>query len=842
MRTLRDFLADLHYGQRQLRKRLGHTTLVVALLGVGLGANAAIFSLLEATLWRDLPYPQPDQLVRGYMTHPLFPDARNNFSYPLTQRLNEASAEAAAFAAFSEWMAIHLAEGNEQPDRAFAVLATGNFFDVLGAKAHLGRLFGPEDDVDPGGHPVLVLSHAYWTERFAADPDIVGRKVIVNGMTYTIIGVLGEAYQWINYMSRNDAYIPMAMVSQVWPDLASEEVLRNDDVSWLDMIGRLEPEASAAQVEAIWNPILQQRAAERAAQENNRELSFGGGERAENADRALLLGAREAAYGSDRAQRNRTTGHVLFGMVSLITLLALINSSSLLLVRAERRHKEMAIRAAVGATRLRLMRQTLTEGLLYGLLGAVLALFVAAWLIQLFALWSPGGMPVPLEGGELFTNPVVLAYLATLAIVASLGVSLAPALRLSPRHLLAAIHGNVVALKGRKHLRLLDALVPLQFALALVILVFAGLFLRTMQEAVNVDTGFPRDDALTAMIDIGRQGYDRDASLPFYREVQSALEAHPEIAHAAYSGNIPLSWSKWSQTIEVPGFSLPDDRPLNVELNYIGEGYFDALGVPLLRGDDFSGFESEDDEPVAIVNTAFVERFLGETDPLGAFFRLGTGEDNPQARIIGVVPSFAMRDVGEPADPMFYVPAGRTYLARAVLTVRGQPGTETRLPEIVRKTIRELDPQLPVFRSRTFNESLALFFEREQTTAHLLTGFGALALLLAAAGLYGVIAFHTRTRTREIGIRLALGAPRALITRMVLTSGLRRAGAGLLLGIGLALAGSPLIRAQLFGIGPLDPLTYAVTIILLTLTAILAVMRPALRAARQDPMVSLREE
>jgi len=816
-------LQDLRYALRALGKSPGFTALAVLTLGLGIGANVAIFSAVDAVLFRPLAVHDPERLVRVYATDDKGQDLFNH-SYLVYADYRDGATAFSGLAAFADAEAVHLSTGG-MPERLTGAVVSGNFFDVLGARAGLGRLLRPDDDRVAGAHPVLVVSDRLWRTRFGSDPKAVGSVVRLNGKPFTVVGVAPRGFTGVNLDSLPDVWVPMSMANEALPELADNHILTGRNLSFLDIVGRLKPDVSIARAQAELDGIAKRRAA------------------SEPADRqdpmARVLPASSFAVGPDARLQARRISWLLFGCASLVLLIACADAAGLLLVRAERRRREMGVRLALGATRIRIARQLLVESLVLAGLAGVLGVFFAVWGSDLLARAMPEDLPVPLGASSPILDLRVLAFAAAAACASALIFGMAPAWRAAATELVPALKGEA-SWTGRRRFTLKDALVGGQIALTAILLVAAGLLTRTLARQASVEPGFSPSGKLEASIDLARQGYTEKTGAAFYAAVLEKIRGLPGVRSAVLARTTPVQSAGMRVTVTIDGFHPPNDQPPAVDLDVVTPGFFETLGGSLLLGRDFDARDRGDSNAVAIVNEAMARKFWPGQNPIGRRVRdIGPGDVG--AEVIGVARDVRMRSLREPALPMLFVPLSQFYLPRMTVLLRsnGEPGA---LARSVAHAVGQLDAGLPLFHVRTLSDKLGNSLGQERLLATLISTFGALALLLAASGLYGVVSYATQMRAREFGIRLALGARAADVRGIVLGHGARIAAIGLALGLATAALASRILTALLYGISPLDPVSYAGAAALLLATVLAASLLPARRACRVDPMTTLRSE
>ncbi|HEY9285575.1 MAG TPA: ABC transporter permease [Pyrinomonadaceae bacterium] len=808
-------LQDLRYGARRLWKTPGFTLVAAVSLALGIGANTAIFSLVDTVLLRPLPVERPGELYKLFGTLNSGADVtiQSHLNYKDYRDRSEVFAGLLAY----RFAPVSLSRGGDN-QRVWGYLASGNYFDVLGVRPALGRGFLAEEDRTPGSHPVAVLSHAAWHRRFGADPAIINRQITLNGRAFTVVGVAPEGFVGTEVAYAPEVWVPLAMAREIEPGSSWLESREQDN---LFAVGRLKPNVSAAQAEASLQNLTRQLAAEHPA---------------ENGGRGVRLGPPGLFIPDIRDAVVRFAG-VLMAVVVLVLLLACVNLANLLLARAAERRKEIAIRVALGASRARLVRQLVTEGLLLAAVGGALGLLLATWINYLvMAIQLPTDIALFFD---LRIDRRVLAFTAALSLVTGVLFSLLPALQSSKPELVPALKDDS-ATSGFRRSRLRNALVVAQVALSLVLLVGAGLVMRSLDAARRMRPGFNPENAVALSFDVGLQGYDEAKGRDFQRRALERARQLPGVASAALVYNLPLSINYNSTTIHAEGqpAASSSNLPLAVP-NYVTPGYFETMGIGL-RGRDFAEQDNKLESRVAVVNETFARRFFPGQDPLGRRFNF-SGPDQPYWEVIGVAADGKYESLGEAPKAAVYRPLLRDYNTNVTLVARTEGDPRAAVAGL-RREVQALDPQLPLFDVKTLAEHMSIPLFPARMAAAALGSFGLLALVLAAVGIYGVMSYVVAGRTREIGVRMALGARPADVIRLIVGQGMALALAGLGAGLLFALALARLLRGLLYGVSPADPATFAGISLLLALVALAACYVPARRATRVDPVEALRHE
>jgi predicted permease len=826
-----DLFQDIRYGIRMMRRAPGFTAVAVLALALGIGVNTAILSAVNGFVLRPLPVEKPDELVVAYWGKKAATRVWGDFSYPNYVDLRGQNRSLADLCAWTETSAgissgeSRGADGGERAEVVWGELVSGNYFDVMGVKPALGRVFSPEEADTPNAHPVTVISHSLWQRRFNADPGIVGRTIYLNGHPFTVVGVMPESFLGSVFYLRLAFWTPL-MMAQKFGRRAEWQTDRG--YAFLNLYGRLKPGLTMAQAEADLNL-----AAGDLAQRHPRE----------NADTKVQLTTELGGRYDDATLMIRYGGLLALCVSGLVLLLACANVANLMLARAATRAREIGIRLAVGAGRGRIVRQLLTESVLLAACGGALGWAFASWGAGLILATFP---PVPYPNSLDFApDGYVLKWMTVISLSTGVVFGLAPALLASRTDLVAVIKGAAGQPRGRRRWDLRGALVVAQVTISLVVLVCAGLFIRSLSQAVKTDPGFKAENLVTMMINPGLLAYDeRETTRRLFPELLRRLEAQPGVRAAALVNEMPLMVAQLSRGPVVKEGELdpPPNRGLSANCSLVTPRYFETLRLPLVRGRDFDDRDTPDAPRVVVVNQEFARRLYGgEQNALGKRFRFGQG--TPLMEVIGVAQDGLYGSLYEDPQPYLYLPVYQHPRTAMTLVVSAESaGAVAAVAEAARREIAKLDARLPVYGVMTAEENLSLAYWPARVAAGIATTFGVLALVLAATGLYGVMTYAVSRRTHEIGVRLALGAQVGDVLRLIVGQGMRLVLAGVALGLVGAFALTRVLASLLIGVEATDPVTFVGVAALLLAVALLACYVPARRAARVDPLAALRQE
>ena len=819
VRSLRGAAANLwqdtRYGARLLAKQPGFTLVAVLTLALGVGANTTIFTWIRATLLTPIPgVADTGDLVAfakagtGEVTPP-------SSSYLDLLDLRDQARGFTGLAGYhDDWVTL---TGDGMAERAYATLATTDYFDVLGVKPILGRTFVPEEDLQPGGSPVVVISYGLWTSRYEGSARVLGRTLEINHHPYAIVGVTPRGFQGAKTGLRTDLWVPVVMAEAVW----GFEPLAQRDNTWLNVLGRLAPGVGRTEAQAEVDAVME-------------DLTRRYPEAHRDGNMRVLYPLWSSPVGANASLHLFLP--MLLAIAGVVLLLTCINVANLVLVRSVDREQEIAIRRSFGAGGAHLLRQLIVEGLLLGILGATAALVLTTWTVGGLTYFLPP-LSLPLALPSRVDGSVLVVAFA-LALSTGLAVSLLPAVRAARIGTALAVRGGGPGQTGgRRRSRVGRTLVASQVALAMLLLTCAGLFIRSSRLAEREDPGFDRDGVLLATFDLLPTGCSTSEGVEFDRLLLARVEALPGIEAATLADWVPLTFQGHSSIVEPEGYAPRPHEAMEVGRTYAGPGYLRAMRIGLVEGRDLEPSDDADAEPVAVVNEAFAERYWPGQGAVGRRVRV----DRRWYTVVGVARQATYQDPREGRVPFLYLPILQAYYPQATLHVR-VAGDPLAYAPVVAEAVHALNAELPLFDVTTLKEATRAAGFRERIAASVVTLFGALALLLATVGIYGVVASATRQRTREVGVRVALGGTPGEVVRLVLAQGIRVGAVGLLAGLALSLSLTPLLRSQLFATSPADPVTYLAVVLVLSAVVALACYAPARRAARVDPVRALRAD
>ncbi|HMH06377.1 MAG: ABC transporter permease [Acidobacteria bacterium] len=809
---------DLRFAARMLRKNPSFTTVAVLTLALGIAANTTVLSWISATLLNPIPgVAHTSDLVtvmRGDRTdHPTPP-----FSYPDLRDLSERTQTFSGLLGYhDDYMSL---TGVAKPERIYGALTTANYFDVLGVHPILGRAFLPEEGTLRAGAAVIVIGYAVWQNHFAGDPQIVGKTIQINRHPYTVVGVAPRDFTGCAPGLRTELWIPVSMDRDVWgfnrPDYRG--------IFWLNVLGKLRPGVTKNQAQAELN-LLMRGIAERFPEDHR-----------DSPNEISLDPLWRSPFGINGYLYKILP--MLLGLAGVLLLLACANVASLLLVRSVGRRREIAIRLGMGASRKQIIRQFLIESLLLGLLGGTAAIAITVWTSRsIVAFFPPSSLPLT---HDAHIDQRVLFVTIAVSILAAIIFGIFPALRSSSLPVQSVLKEEATSVSLTLHKsRLLSGLVVAQISLSLVLLVCAGLFTRSLQKAQQSDPGFEASHLLLTSYELSPAGYTRATGAAFDRQVLDRLSALPGVESVTLADFSPLSFSIHSDYLQIEGYVPQPYESMEISRAIVGPNYFRTLRTSVISGREFTAADTAESQLVAVVNQAFVDRYWPGANALGK--QVTDGGD--RFTVVGVARNAKYRLLTSPTEPVIYLPNYQAYSPTHDTTIHlrttGDPRT---MASSVEETIHQLNPELPLFNVNPLSVTMQLGTLFGRVAATFAASFGFLAMVLAAVGVYGVVAYTTRQRAREVGIRMALGAEKGDIYRLVLGQGFRLTLAGLVVGTALGLAFTRLLKAQLFGVSETDAITFASVGLLLAVVALLACHIPARRATRVDPMVALRYE
>jgi predicted permease len=805
------FLQDLRFAVRSLTKSRGTSTIAAACLALGIGANTAIFSVVRTVLLESLPYRDASRIVRIYETG-IFNGKRGLGSVSVPNFLDWRAQNDAfeAIAAYSSSSADLV--GNGQPERVRAVNATANLFAILGTKPELGRTFALDED-EPGRAPVVVLSDGFWRRRFGSDQAILGKQISLNNTLHTVVGVMPPSFDFPIQAIHTDVWRPLVLAT-------SADQQRGNH--WMSVVGRLKPGMDSASATARMMAITKRIAAEHPDDMRERGVSV-------NTMNGVVVG------------KVRTPLLMLLGAVAVVLLVACANVANLLLARASGRRREVAIRTALGADRGRLIRQFLTESVLLALAGGTAGIAIAHWGLEGILAYAAGSLP---RTDVIRIDLSVLAFAATVSVLTGLVFGLVPALRASRIDLRQDLNESAGrAGTSRQHHRTLDSLIVAEIALSLVLLVGAGLLVRGFVALTSVDPGLRAENVLTFHVASPTgQFSDSVRYTQFYGPVLERIRNLPGVQSAGLTSLLPIQASGWNGLFSIVGRPEEKDpsRATFAEYRVVSSNYFKSLGVRLVKGREFSDQDSYDAPQVVIVNEEFVRRYFPNEEPIGK--QINAWKPMPST-IVGVANSVRQVSLDQPPAPEVYVAAAQTPRNIGDVTyVVSTKGTPELLVSAVREAVRSVAPNQPIYVVKSMEQVISDSLQSRKLTLSLLAIFAILAVVLSAAGVYGVMSYGVSQRRREIGIRMALGARGGEVTSMVLRDAAKLAGIGVTIGLLGASLLTRILTGMVYGVGTRDPATFAAVAGLIGAVAVGASLIPALRAARVDPLTAMRAE
>ena len=813
---------DVRYGLRSLRNSPVLTLTAILSLSLGIGANTTMFTLINTLFLHPLPVAQPSELVAVFTLDANNPTRFGNLlplSHPNLTDLRAGNDALSDLAGYSNPQPLSFST-SAGAERVFMQLVTGNYFGVLGIRPAAGRFFLADEDRTPGTHPVVVIGHGFWQRRFGGDPAVVGHTITLNRMPFTVVGVAPEGFKGVTVVFGPDVWIPSMMAAQLLPRQVGDWLYERGAVAF-NAAGRLKPGVTLQQAEARFKTLAGALERDYPVANKGRSVAV-----TTLTEAAIFPGMRSALMAG---------GAMLMAIVGLVLLIACSNVVNLLLARSTTRRQEMAMRLALGAERVRLIRQLLTESVALAIAGGVAGLVLGFWGQNL--LWSFRPAVVANNFVDLQFDARVFLFNFALAFISAVLFGLLPAVRASRPDLVGVLKEESTAAAGhRPTARVRRALVVGQVALSLVALVVAGLFLRNIQQAFRVDLGYDTAGLAVVTVNPTQAGYDQPRGEQFYRDIRARARQLPNVLSASWSTNQPL-WAANYRRI------LPDARDpssttdaILVLVSTVDTEHFKTLGVPVTAGREFTAIDRPGSVPVAVINEAMAEKYWPNEDPLGKRIRV---DNDPVARdIVGVVKTIKYQSVGEPPQPAMYLSLAQNYADAMVLYLRSSEPAAA-LGSLQRE-IRHVEIDMPIENPATVVDIIDQSLWMTKMATGLLAVFGVLALGLACVGLYGIMAHAVGERQREIGLRMALGADRATVLRMVLRDATLLVGGGLAVGLALSVAAGNAVSSLLYGLSPIDAPAFAGAAAMLTMVALAASYLPARHASRVDPSVALR--
>src|ERR1041384_2219907 len=815
--TMETLIQDLRFGFRRLLKRPAFTIVAVLSLALGVGANAAIFSLINAVLLRPLPITDPGKVLSVQVVGKK--DSLDAFSYPNYVDFRDRNEVLSGLLVYRfDPMSLSREGSNE---RVWGYLVSGNYFDVLGVPAFRGRMFTQEEDRARNASPVVVVSYGCWQRRFGADPALVGKEVTLNGHKFNVIGIAPEGFTGTEIIYTPEVWVPMMMVDWVEP---GNNWIESRGSGNIFAIGRLKPGVSSKQAEASLNLLAEQLGKEFPDTNEGRTISL--------MPPGLIIPSLRGAVVS--------FAWVLMAAVALVLTVACTNLAGLLLARVTERRKEIAIRLALGASRPRLVRQLLTESLALSVLGGVAGVVLAIWIIQVVVAFKPPiDFPLTIS---LALDWRVMVFSLLVSLATGIAFGLMPALQASKPDLVASLK-DTTSQAGYKRSRLRSGLIVAQIAFSLILLVAAAVVVRALLTQ-TVNPGFQTENGLMMSMDLSLQGYDETRGREFQRRVVENVRSLPGVRSAALTDLVPLSLNYSGNGIYIEGQEPARGADIpSAMVATVGVGYFETMGIPLVSGREFNEQDKKDSPQVAVVNETFARRFFPGPDPVRDTIgkRIAFSAKGPFLQIVGVAKDGKYFNIAEEPRPFVYSALLQNYDPFTTLVARTGTDSSSMLGA-VRNEVQKLDPSLPVYDAKTLAEHMRLSLFPARIAASVLGGFGVLAVTLAIIGIYGVTSYSVAQRTREVGIRMALGAGQAQVLRLVIGQGIVLVGIGSAIGVAAAAVLTRLMSGLLFGVTTSDPLVLIVVPVLLAGVAVGACFMPARRATKVDPMVALRYE
>jgi putative ABC transport system permease protein len=837
---MNSLMQDLRFSLRQIRRSPGFMVTAVLTLALGVGANTAIFSLLDQALLRSLPVREPERLVvlsgtgNAWAGHSSDhgAGAEQSFSHPMYRDLRDKGTAVFDGLIATAPTSVGITR-NKVSELVDGEIVSGNYFSVLGVKAAQGRLLTASDDTVPGGNPVAVLSYPYWQTHMGSDARVVGETISINGTPFEIAGVAAPGFQSAVWGQVPDVFVPMSMLDQVIPGKGKR--LQDHTDRWMNIIGRLKPGETPQHAQMAIAPLWHALRAEELKALGTKSQRFVD----EYLTRSQLLvapGSRGLSYSRESLQKPL---YAVMGMAFLVLLIAAVNVASLLLVRSAARVREVSLRYALGANARRVVQQLLLEGLLIGIAGGAAGLLIARpclrLLVQRLSMDEPSAFSTTLDAR-------LLAFNFAVAVTVSVLFSLAPAMQLLRPDIVNSLKQQTTTASGGT-LNFRRLIVSLQVGLSVLLLVGSGLFVRTMQNLRHVDTGINTSHLITFHVNPQLSGYAKEKIPALHQQILDTMTTLPGVQAVGATTDEELADMGHTGDVTVEGYTAPPDEDFPIEIPYVSANFFHAMQEPLLAGRTFTEDDDETHPLVGVVNESFAKHYF--TSPAAAVGRRVVGGDNKNGEyttIVGVTRDAKHANLRDAVSPTLFSPLKQCKFAdQLYLYIRTATPPEQSFA-MVRQAMKQIDPGLAVDQLRTMDEQIDTTLSNERMIELLAISFGLLATMLAGVGLYGVLAFSTAQRTREIGIRIALGSSRLGVSCLVLTDVLRLAGIGIVLAIPCSVLLARLLRSQLFGVSSADPLTLAGVVLLIAVVAVVAAIVPARRASSVDPTTALRAE
>ncbi len=817
-----NLLQDVRFAYRLLLRHPGVTIVAVASLALGIGANTTVFTLIKAILLAPMPIHDIDRVVMVGTTEIRngAPVQFNGTSRPNFEDLREQQT-VFSHTALMGFTPLAMSGGGGEPEQVFGQIVSGSYFEVLGPPFAAGRPFGADDDRQLGERPVTVLSYGLWQRRFGGRADIVNQQITLNGHPFTIVGVTAEGFRGTQPVGGAELWVPFAMYREVLTGLGLEGYTSRRSLIYQG-VARLKDGVTLEQARANADAIG--KTLERDFPNDNRGRTFS------------LQSISDAAFPPQFRKQLTLSSTIGMVVVGLVLLIACGNVANLLLARAHARRQEIAVRLSIGASRGRLVRQLLTESLLLALLGGIGGLLVAYW--SRAALWAFRPPFLQANSIDLDFDGRVLAFASLVSLATGVLFGLVPALQASRPDMVTELKERTTLPGGTKWYNVRHLLVAGQVSLSLIALVSAGLFLRSLANAQRIDLGFDSDGLVIMGVNAGTQGFDEARGRDLYRRALERLAAVPGVRSATLSSAVPLFQGGFSRTTFRDDQDITDPRNGRLtQVNEVGDRYFETLGIPIVRGRAFTPADRQGSTPVIIINEAMAKQFFPNEEALGR--RLHIFNRPPAREIVGIARTIKYNFVGEDETAYMYLPLEQNYSSQVVVQVRGQGEPEAVLGT-ARRELQAVEPTMPLLNVNTYRSVVSTSLWAPRMGASLLAVFGLLALVLAAIGLYGVMSYSVSQRTREIGIRMALGAAQPAVRAMVVRQGLWLAVGGVVVGLAFAFALARQVTNLLFGVSGADPVTFIAVAVLLLVVALASTLLPAVRASRVDPVEALR--